>query len=90
MVTTEIAYYASKTLERGSDTILPNHAVENQHMAGKDGNESSFDDSFSLDDRIFEQAKSHLVHILRSNPQGCSLRQLHEPLKAPAFLNRQG
>ena len=30
------------------------------------------------------------MRILKSNPNGLSLRQLHEPLKAPAYANRQG
>lgn len=50
-----------------------------------EGNESSYEDSAVIEDKLMEQTKQHLMPILRSNPQGCSLRQLHESLKVTAL-----
>lgn len=57
-ILTETVFFASKTLERNHERAFDT----NQFSAGKlkTQDESSFEDSFSLEDKVLESAKQHL------------------------------
>ena len=64
--------------------------MEEIDQAAGQNDESSFEDSLLLEDKLMEQAKQHVIFILKQSPGGRSLRQLQESLRVPAFLNRHG
>ena len=87
-ILTETVFFASKTLERNHERAFDTNELSAGKMKAPD--DSSFEDSFCLEDKVLESAQQHLFRILKESPGGRSLRQLQESLKGPFFMNKHG
>ena len=76
---TEIVYLASKTLDRNNDREFGGiedsrlDYIRNQQY---DREDSSFDDSFTQEEKALEKTKESIIRILQANPNGRTLKQL--------------
>ena len=75
---TETVYLASKTLDRNNDKefgridedSLKLNYIRNKH----EHDDSSFDDSFTQEEKAMDKIKEMIIRILKANPNGRTLR----------------
>ena len=72
---------ASKTLDRNPEKDLGFLDDSFQKKKQFDKEESSFEDSFHVEEKVIEKTKTSIIRILQDNPNGRTLRQLHEFLR---------
>ena len=72
-IQTETVYMAAKTLDRNQekDQGFLNDSFTNKKLGNE---ESSFEDSFSIEEKAFERARFSITRILTENPSGRTLR----------------
>ena len=78
----ETVYFASKTLDRNNDREFS--GVDDSrlnYIRNQEREDSSFDDSFTQEEKAVDQIKEAIARILQANPNGRTFHQLKQQLQ---------